>query len=242
MIKNPAKLWIGVSLPLLMLAATTARADMPAETSTAPVASDSQSAQQAPKDLETSSVPSRFGFSLGLGSLSATGNRGLMWQSSNPMYDIAAYYWLTSQIAVDVEGSTVNDSYVTSTDNGGNVNVNVKHLEFGLRYYGDLHSVLARVFSGFVSPFATLGLGVFSMTKTSFIQSTSEPADNQIGMTLGAGLRFELAPKTLFLELMGRWNSVTFSDTYTPQFQASNNVPDQTGQFISWNANVLVKF
>ncbi len=188
------------------------------------------------------SAAPKFGFSLGLGLFGATGNRGLLLQEANPMYDLAFYYRLTPQLSIDVEGSTVDDAYDTTVDNGGHVTVNFKHLEFGVRYYGDLHSLLPRIVPGFISPFAALGAGVYSMSKTSFEQNSSTPAETQLGMTVGAGLRFEVVQRLLSLELLGRWNSVSFSDTYTVAFLNSNNVPDQTGQFVSWNANLLVTF
>ena len=184
----------------------------------------------------------RFGFSLGLGALNATGNRGALWTSSNPMYDLAFYYWLTPELTIDLEGFTASNSFETSGSNGGRVKVDVKHVEFGTRYYGDLHALLSRVTPGFISPFAAVGMGLYSMTQASLFQAASEPADTQLGMALGAGLKFDIAPRTLALELLGRWNSVTFKDTYSSQFQASNGLADLTGQLVSWNANVLVSF
>jgi opacity protein-like surface antigen len=156
------------------------------------------------------------------------------------MYDLAAYYWLTPQLALAIEGFTVNNAIETSASNGGHIDVNVKHAEFATRYYGDLHALLSRVHPGFIRPFGTIGAGLYSMTQTSFTAGVAYGADTHLGMSLGAGLAFEIAPKLLSLELLGRWNSVTFNDTHREYFWASNGVPDLTGELVSWNANIHV--
>lgn len=235
MIKNRMMRFVGGVLPLISVMMTaTAWGDTSTTASLADA--DSSTVQSGAITDGLAHQQARFGFSLGMGELAATGNRGLVWQASSPMYDLALYYWLTPELAIDIEGFSANASEGAGSQLG--TSINVKHLEFATRYYFDVHQLLSRIAPGFISPFATVGAGVYSM---SFWQNGTQPADTELGMTLGGGLRFEVVPRTLSLELLGRWNSVTFQDTYSQAYQ-TQGAPDLTGQFVSWNANAVVSF
>ena len=198
---------------------------------------DNTSTQSAPAS-ETQA--SKFGLSLGMGVLLATGNRGALWQPAEPTYDLTVLYWLTNQLAIGIEGSDATDSYRTNGVSGGQINVGITHLEFNARVYGNLHTLVPSI--GFISPFLTVGGGAFLESQTAVTGGLLAPQDLEMGMTLGAGLRFTIIPQSVSFEALGRWDSVSFKDSYTNQFQASNGLPNLYGQFFSVNGNLVIAF
>lgn len=178
-----------------------------------------------------------FGVSLGLGFEGVTGNRGVLYQGGFPMVDGKLHYWFDFNFAIDMDFYFASHFYETSTDNGGHVDVSLIHVGLDVKYYFDTKNLSSAI--SFANPYILAGFGAYSQTKSSFVQSTTEPADTSIGMGLGGGLEFTLAPKKCYLEFEGKYHIVTFQDTFSTSFQSSNNIPDLTGGFYTFTANIL---
>jgi hypothetical protein len=195
---------------------------------------------QVSESMSSDASFSRFGVSLGMGALTATGNRGVVWNTLNPIYDLTLLYWLTPHVALDIEGFYARPSTnYWATDAGGAIDTGIKHIEFGTRLYGDLRSIAPRL--GFISPFFTLGAGIYSKSDESWSDSTVSSTDNELGMSVGAGVRLQVIPKSIAFEFLGRWNSVNFRDNDSMAF-FNSGIPDLSGQIFTWNGNLVVTF
>ena len=178
-----------------------------------------------------------FGASLGMGFEGVTGNRGLLYQGGFPMIDFKLHYWFDFNFAIDMGIFYAKHFYDTSTANGGHVDVNLLHIGIDVKYYFDTKNLSSAI--SFANPFLMAGFGSFTQTKSSFAQSNTEPPDTGVGMSVGGGLEFTVSPKKTYLQLEARYHIVTFKDTYDESFSTSNNVPDLTGAFYTFNVNVL---
>ncbi len=185
-------------------------------------------------EATTGTSASKFGVSLGMGAIAATGNRGHLWEVATPMYDLTVQYSLAPQVSLHAEASQGGYFYYGGNSNG-RVDGRLRSLEVGTRIYGDLSSILPRL--DFMSPFVTVGAALFSKTETT--GEAASATDNQLGMNLGAGLKFSILPRNVAFEILGRWNSVNFADTGSSNF-ASNGLRDLSGQIFSWNGNLLI--
>jgi hypothetical protein len=201
---------------------------------TSPLARADFSAQSA---SSPESAAQHFGLNLGMGVLLASGYRGQLWQPAQPTYDLTALYWITNHLALGLELSQASDSY---TPTGGNrVNVGISHVELNARVYANLRSVAPAL--GFVSPFLAVGGGAYLETQSAPDGGLVAAQDLEPGMSVSAGLKFNIIPQSVAFELAGRWDSVTFKDSYSQQF-ASQGIPSLSGQLFGMSGSLSVLF
>jgi opacity protein-like surface antigen len=189
-------------------------------------------ADESSKTSADETPPSRFAVALGMGGQTVTGNRGLVWKQTSPDYEFKALDYLTSQIAVDLRVSSLTE--MNQAEPGFQLNTSLVRVGLDFIYYGDLHSVAPAL--SFMSPFASIGGGIYY--KSDSANNSATTSESPFGMSLGAGLKFELTHR-ISLELAERWDSVKFNDTYTTLYTA-DGVPDLTGQFFNTSASIVV--
>jgi hypothetical protein len=146
-------------------------------------------------------------------------------------------YWLTQHLALGLEASQATDSYGVA--GGSRVNVGIAHVEFNARVYASLHSIAPAI--SFISPFLTVGGGVYLESPSAPDGGLVAAQDLEPGMSVGAGLKFTVIPQSVAFEVLGRWDSVSFKDTYSPQAQALG-FSNLTGQLFSLNGSLSVLF
>jgi hypothetical protein len=140
-------------------------------------------------------------------------------------------------LALGLEGSQAAVSYSAA---GSRVNVGISHVELNARVYANLHSLAPAI--GFISPFLAVGGGAFLESSSAPEGGLVAPQDLELGMSVAAGLKFTVVPQSVAFELLGRWDSVTFKDTYTTAFQTSNGLGNLAGQIFELNGSLSVLF
>jgi len=171
-----------------------------------------------------------------MGSQSATGNRGSLWQTSFAMYELKLHYWMTPHLALELGGSTASNSYDTTVSNLGHVDTRMVHVGLNAKYYFELQNIASSL--GFMSPYVLVGGGSFTKTENSLAMQTQD-SDSSLGVTVGAGLKFAVVPRRAFVELEAKLNSVSFKDTNTTRYSAIG-LSDMSGQFFNVTGSFLV--
>ena len=178
-----------------------------------------------------------FGVSIGLGTETVDGYRGVLWQGGFPTFDFKLHYWFDFNVALDL-GATISTHYF-QTDVGGRGHVDVSMVRAGvdLKYYFDTKNLSAPI--SFANPYVLLGAGNFTKTENSFTQGISEP-QSSIGLSGGGGLEFAIKPRKLYFELEAKIHVVNFRDTHTTEYQKQDpSLPDLTGRFYTFTGNIL---
>ena len=175
-----------------------------------------------------------FGVSLGAGFEGVTGNRGLLWQGGFPLADFRIHYWFDFNFALRLGLQAASHYYETT--NKGHVDISTVFLGVDLAYYfvtKDLSSALS-----FGNPYLLMGGGTMAKTETSALDQTVA-TDNALAIELGGGLEFALKPRKAYFQFEGKYRFVTFKDTNTTVFQASNNLPNLSGGFYTFTGSIL---
>jgi hypothetical protein len=172
-----------------------------------------------------------FGISLGLGYESATGNRGKIYNSAFPRVDIALQYWFDFNFAMDLDVFFANHSY---TYNGSSTAVKLIGYGMDIKYYFDVRNASAPL--SFANPFLIFGAGAISKSETSV--TSAGGADSTFSVGLGAGLEFPISYRKTYFTLQGKYNTQSFADTVTTNFQ-SQGAPDLSGGFFSLSGGLL---
>ncbi|MCM2278334.1 MAG: porin family protein [Oligoflexia bacterium] len=179
-----------------------------------------------------------FGVSVGLGYEGATGNRGLLWTAGMPVIDLKVHYWFDFNLALNLGFSTVKHDFETSDDNGRHVDVNLMRMGFDLRYYFDTKNISAPI--SFANPFVLLGLGSYTKTQVSIVDSATADTQSAFGVALGGGLEFVMSPRKSYFQIEGKLHLPSFEDASSDAFNSDpNNVPDLSGMLYTVTANVL---
>ena len=177
-----------------------------------------------------------FGVSLGLGTEFADGYRGTLWQGGFPLVDFKFHYWFDFNLAIDMGFSIASHFYDTKANNIGRVDVSMFHPAFDLKYYFDTKNLGSAI--SFSNPYIIVGAGSFTKTEN-FLLLGQQDSTSGLGLSLGAGLEFVIAPKKTYLAIEGKMHFVRFKDTYTTLFQ-SQGLPNLTGNFYTMTCNLLL--
>lgn len=177
-----------------------------------------------------------FGVSLGLGFEFVDGYRGALWQGGFPMFDFKLHYWFDFNFAIDLGFFTAKHFFESAAQVAqGYMDVNMLHVGLDVKYYFDTKNLGSAI--TFANPYVLIGVGSFSKTQNSVQQGITDP-DYALGVSLGGGLEFAVAPRKTYIEIEGKVHIVTFKDTFTTNYQSAG-LPNLTGLFYTVSANVL---
>ncbi len=166
-----------------------------------------------------------FGFSLGLGYQSATGNRGKLYQSALPRFDARMQYWFNFHFAAELGIFFANHEFFDGTQNN---QVRLIGYGFGLKYYFDTINASAPV--SFANPFLVGGVGAISKSETN-IMNPGPLSDSTFSARVGGGLEFPISHKKTYLSLEALYHTQNFGDSADSYEKI--NVPDLTGGFFT---------
>ncbi len=173
-----------------------------------------------------------FGMSLGLGYQAATGNRGLLYTSAFPRFDLKVHYWFDFQLAMNIGIFFASHSYESS---GSITNVRLIGYGVDLKYSFDVRNASAPI--SFSNPFIIAGVGSLSKTETTITSSTPD-LDSSFSVNFGAGLEFPIVYKKTYFILEGRYHTQNFNDTIETRF-ANKGIADLTGGFFTMMGHIL---
>ncbi len=176
-----------------------------------------------------------FGVSIGSGFSGVTGNRGALYQGGAPLYDFKIHYWFDFNFALQFGFSSA--THFLESSSLGHVDVTLVRAGADFKYYLPTKDLSAAV--SFSNPY--LLLGALNVTKTdSNAQEGTVENDAGLGFTAGAGLEFVVSPGKTYFTLEGKYQLVTFKDTFTTEFRSdSTPVADLTGDFFLVTASLL---
>lgn len=168
-----------------------------------------------------------FGVSLGLGYETATGNRGLVYNSALPRFDIKVHYWFDFQFAMAMGIWFASHSYET---NSTTKTAKLTGYYVDLKYYFDVRNASSVL--TFANPHLLLGMGAISKTISSAASSFGGGSpDSTLSISVGSGLEFPISyKKTYFIFDMRYW---------TQSFQDSDSVPDMSGGFFTLMGHLM---
>ena len=168
-----------------------------------------------------------FGFSLGLGYQTATGNRGKLYDPAIPRFDIRIHYWFNFNFALELGLFMANHSFKYE-----NTTFETKFIGYGmhLKYYFDVRDASAAL--TFSNPFLSGGIGAWSMSQTK-VGSTQPDKDSTLSLDIGGGLEFPIVYKKTYFILEALYHTQSFADSNGNNNEFGNRVPDLNGGFIT---------
>ncbi|MBI3555720.1 MAG: outer membrane beta-barrel protein [Deltaproteobacteria bacterium] len=181
-----------------------------------------------------------FGVGLGVGSTTATGNAGKLYQGGFPTVAFRIDYWFDFQFALRLEVENSKHNYNVAPD--GLTDVNLFRVMFKVKYYFDTRDLSAPI--TFVGPHLILGAGYYTRTDNvgsgngDASTAGSVQAQNAIGFSFGGGLELTLKPKKTYLQLEAMMHSVQFGDDFDPKFKAAG-IPDRTGSWVEASIGLM---
>lgn len=179
-----------------------------------------------------------FGVSIGAGAETVSGNRGLLWQGGFPSYDLRIHYWFDFQLALNLCWQLTSHSYLTNVRSLQQVSVSFVRAGVDVVYYINAQNLSAPI--TFANPFLILGAGNFTKNETSTNLGKVD-SDNNLGLTLGAGIEIAIKPRKSYFQIEGKTHMVNFNDTNTTDFQAHKPtaLADLSGMFFTVTGSVL---
>lgn len=173
-----------------------------------------------------------FGISLGLGYETATGNRGLLYDSALPRFDIKVHYWFDFQFAM-----AMGIWFATHTFDYNNSANTAKLTGYyvDLKYYFDVRNASSVI--TFANPHLLLGVGAISKTETRSAASFAPGSDSTLSMSFGAGFEFPVSYKKTYFIIDMRYWTQSFQDTDSDQF--TQRVADLQGGFFTLMGHLM---
>ncbi len=202
---------------------------------------------QAEEEEETSIFNEfgRFcGAEIGLGTMPALGNRGLLWQGGFPMFEFTIHYWFDFNYALNLSLLTARYYYESTIDTfNGTTNSTLSHVDIsifalgiGARYYIPTHDLTSTL--TFAGPFLSLSGSVYFKTETSAAAGQNQDNSSALGFAIGGGFEFPLKPKSSYVDLEAKVHFVNFLDSYQSTFQTVG-ITDLSGFFLSIDGAIL---
>jgi hypothetical protein len=172
-----------------------------------------------------------FGISLGLGYENATGNRGKLYDPAL-RFDIRIHYWFDFNFAMDLGVFFANHSF---TDQGTVYQPKLLGYGVHLIYYFDVRDASAPI--TFANPFIEAGVGQWSISQTSSLNSATPDTDSTLSVDFGGGLEFPIVYKKTYFIIEALYHTQNFADSAEDKY--SDRVPDLTGGFFTLMAHFM---
>lgn len=176
-----------------------------------------------------------FGLSLGIGFETVDGNRGLLWQGGMPMVDVKVHYWFDFNIAMTLGFYTAPHYFTTPTTGQNNVSMFTAYID--AKYYFSTKDLSAAL--SFANPYLMVGAGIYNKSEYAPLISQVPTQMSSVGVSVGVGLEFIVAPKKTYLEIEGKMHIVNFADSGSNLYQTTNQIPNLSGNFWTISSNLL---
>lgn len=181
-----------------------------------------------------------FGIGLGVGSTTATGNAGKLYQGGFPTVAFRIDYWFDFQFAFRLAVENSKHNYNQPPD--GLSEVNLFRMLFQVKYYFDTRDLSAPI--TFIGPHLIAGGGLYQRTDNVGAGNGDSTTSNTVatqtifGFNAGGGFELTLKPKKTYIQLEAMIHMVQWGDQYDTRF-AKAGIPDRTGNWITGNIGIM---
>jgi hypothetical protein len=104
-----------------------------------------------------------------------------------------------------------------------------------LIYYFDVRDASAPI--TFANPFIEAGVGQWSISQTSSLNSATPDTDSTLSVDFGGGLEFPIVYKKTYFIIEALYHTQNFADSAEDKY--SDRVPDLTGGFFTLMAHFM---